>query len=98
MHKKDCIPRFKEGVRQQMLKQKSKQITTNNWYNNLDQTSVASRKIQTASGRKRNVQIMNSNDSDPHNIESENESHVRIAKLLDNEILRIFNLPTSNIF
>lgn len=57
---KDCVPRFKEGVRQQMEKQKKG--TTHNWYQNLEQNSVASRKVKTASGkRNRRVQIQEEN-------------------------------------
>jgi len=52
LSKKDYVPRFKEGVIKQKSKKRFNQQTNHSWYQNLDQKSVVSRKIKTASGSR----------------------------------------------
>lgn len=55
LSKKDCIPKFQEGIRQQMERQRNRRITANNWYVNAEsKSSTYNRKSKTASGKRRN--------------------------------------------
>lgn len=56
LHKKDIIPRFNEGVIQQMSKQRQHKPMVKSWYQNLEGDQPEYRKARTASG-KRNINM-----------------------------------------
>lgn len=52
LHKKDIIPKFKEGVIQQMDKRRHNNTLLRSWYQNVGEKSTTFRKVKTASGKR----------------------------------------------
>ncbi|CAI2374357.1 unnamed protein product [Moneuplotes crassus] len=77
LHKKDIIPRFKEGVIQQMDKRRHNNTLLRSYYQNTGDKSTAFRNVKTASG-KRNHRISqyNTNNSNEEIKEVREEDQV----------------------